>query len=66
MAPDYTGTVQQLMFNRILRSLKLAAIDGVSITRLDAKTGTLEGRLSGVSFVVNVRTVPQIVAPEPE
>jgi hypothetical protein len=64
MAPDYTGAVQQLMFNRILRALKVAAIDGVTITRFDPKTGTLEGVLHGVTFVVNV-SVPLVVEPDP-
>jgi hypothetical protein len=65
MAPDYSGTVQQLLLNRILWALKVAAIDGVTITRFDAKTGTLEGDLAGVSFVVNVSTVRRVAAPSP-
>lgn len=64
MPSDYIGTVQQLMFNRILQAMKVAAVDGVTITRLDAKTGTLEGDLAGVNFVVNVSIMPRIVAPE--
>jgi hypothetical protein len=51
--PDHTGTVQQLMFNRILRAVRLLSVDGVTITRFDPKTGTLEGHLAGVNFVVN-------------
>jgi hypothetical protein len=66
MAPDYTGAVQQLMFNRILQALKLAAVDGVTITRFDAKTGILEGNLADVNFMVNVNIVSRIVAPESE
>src|SRR5262249_38746658 len=45
MAPDYTGAVQQLMFNRILSAVRLLSVDGVTITRFDAETGTLEGNL---------------------
>lgn len=63
---DYSGTVQQLMFNRILQSVRLLAVEGVTITRFDPKTGTLEGSLAGVTFVVNVSTVPLVIASEPE
>lgn len=66
MAPDYTGAVQQLMFNRILSAVRLLSVDGVTITRFDAETGTLEGNLAGVHFVVNVSTVSRVVAPESE
>jgi hypothetical protein len=54
MARDYTGTVQQLMFNRILRTVQFWAVDGVTITHFDATTGTVEGVLGGVTFVVRV------------
>jgi hypothetical protein len=64
MSSDYTGTVQQLMFNRILQAVQRLAVDGVTVTRFDPKTGMLEGRLAGVTFVVNVSTEPQVVAPE--
>jgi hypothetical protein len=66
MAPDYTGAVQQLMFNRILQALRVAAIDGVTITRFDAETGTLVGNLAGVNFVVNVSIEPRMAAPKSE
>jgi hypothetical protein len=65
-AADYTGAVQQLMFNRILSALRLSSVDGVTITRFDARTGTLEGNLAGVTFVVNVSIVPLVAAPESE
>jgi len=55
--------VQQLMFNRILSSVRLLAIDGVTIAGLDAKAGTFVGGLAGVSFVVNVRQAPNRAEP---
>jgi len=64
MPSDYTGTVQQLMFNRILSAVRLLAVDGVAITRFDAETGTLEGNLAGVNFVVNISTEPRVAAPD--
>lgn len=64
MPSDYTGTVQQLMFNRILSAVRVMAIDGVTITRFDADTGTLEGNLAGVNFVVKINTEPPVVAPD--
>jgi hypothetical protein len=61
---DYSGTVQQLMFNRILRSVRLLAVEGVTVTHFDPNRGTLEGKLAGVTFVVNVSTMPPVVVPE--
>jgi hypothetical protein len=46
--------VRQLMFNRILASLRLLWVDHVTVTRFDSKTGTIEANLAGVNFVVNV------------
>ncbi|HKD95329.1 MAG TPA: hypothetical protein VKB43_11540 [Gaiellaceae bacterium] len=54
MKPDYADTVQQLMFNRILAFMQSMSDFGVAVVGFDAQTGTLEGRLSGVDFVVNV------------
>ena len=51
--------VQQLMFNRILASVRLLAVDQVTVTGFDVTTGTIEGTLAGVSFVVNVSLAPQ-------
>jgi len=48
------SVVQQLMFNRILSFVRSLGDERVIITGWDAKTGTLEGSLSGVNFVVNV------------
>jgi hypothetical protein len=48
------SVVQQLMFNRILSSVRSLSIDGVVVTGFDAKTGTLACRLAGVHFVVSV------------
>jgi hypothetical protein len=50
------------MFNRILRSVRLWSIDGVTITRFDPTTGTLEGKLAGVTFVVNVTVLPPLAS----
>jgi len=49
------SVVQQLMFNRILGFVRSLWDERVIITGWDAKTGTLEGSLAGVDFVVNVR-----------
>jgi hypothetical protein len=46
--------VQQLMFNRILASVRLLSVDHVTVTGFDPKTGTVAGTLAGVSFVVTV------------
>jgi hypothetical protein len=46
--------VKQLMFNRILAYLRPLWIDHVTVTRFDAKTGTIEANLAGVNFIVNV------------
>ena len=48
------GVVQQLMFNRILAFLQSMSDWGVTVVGFDAETGTLEGRLSGVNFFINV------------
>lgn len=48
------SVVQQLMFNRILASLRLLWVDHVTVTGFDPNTGTVEARLAGVNFVVNV------------
>lgn len=46
--------VRQLMFNRILASLRLLWVEHVTVTKFDAETGTIEANLAGVNFVVNV------------
>jgi hypothetical protein len=46
--------VQQLMFNRMVSSVRLLSVDGVTIAGFDAKTGTLACSLAGVNFVVTV------------
>ena len=46
--------VQQLMFNRILAYVRLLSCDHVTITGFDVETGTIEGSLAGVGFIVNV------------
>jgi hypothetical protein len=46
--------VQQLMFNRILASLRLLSVDHVNVIGFDPKTGSIEASLAGVSFIVNV------------
>ena len=48
------SVVQQLMFNRLLACMRLAEIDHVTISGFDAKTGTINGKLAGVNFVVSV------------
>lgn len=48
------SVVQQLMFNRILAALRLLWVDRVAVTGFDPTEGTIEGRLAGVNFVVNV------------
>ena len=58
MKADYANTVQQLMFNRILAFLQSMSDYGVTVVDFDAQTRTVEGRLSGVNFVVNV-TLPE-------
>jgi len=66
MPSDYTGTVQQLMFNRILSAVRRLSVDGVTVTRFDHETGTLEGNLAGVNFVVNISIKPPLPATESE
>lgn len=46
--------VQQLMFNRILAFVRTLSVDQVILAGFDAETSTVEGKLAGVSFVVNV------------
>jgi hypothetical protein len=46
--------VQQLMFNRMVSSVRLLSVDGVTIAGFDAKTGTIACSLAGVNFVVTV------------
>jgi hypothetical protein len=48
------SVVQQLMFNRILAFVRTLSVDQVTVAGYDAETGTLEGSLAGVNFVVNV------------
>jgi hypothetical protein len=48
------NVVQQLMFNRILAYVRLLSVDHVNVTGFDTKTGSIEGSLAGVSFIVNV------------
>ena len=61
------SVVQQLMFNRILAYLQPLWIDHVTVTKFDAKTGTIEASLAGVNFVVKVslgkRPGPAIAQP---
>jgi hypothetical protein len=52
--------VQQLMFNRILAYLEPLWIDHVTVTRFDAKTGTIEANLAGVNFIVNVSLATEL------
>jgi hypothetical protein len=47
--------LRQLMFNRILSFVQLLSVEGVTVSRFDAKTGTLACSLAGVNFVVSVR-----------
>ena len=51
-AEAHPSVVRQLMFNRILSFVQ--SYEHVTVAGFDAKTGTLEGSLAGVSFVVNV------------
>lgn len=57
--PD--GVVQQLMFNRILAFMQSLSFEHVVVSGFDAETGTVQGSLAGVNFVVNV----SLSAPEP-
>ena len=34
--------------------MRLLSVDHVNVTRFDTKTGSIEGRLAGVSFIVKV------------
>jgi hypothetical protein len=58
----YPNVVQQLMFNRILASVRLLYVDHVTVTAFDVETGTIEGALAGVKFVVSVKVVPNATA----
>jgi hypothetical protein len=51
---DPSLVVQQLMFNRILALLQSLRCEHVTVSRFDPNTGTVEGSLAGVNFVVNV------------
>ena len=53
-AQVHPRVVHQLMFNRILAYLRPLWIDHVTVTRFDAKMGTIEANLAGVNFIVNV------------
>jgi hypothetical protein len=46
--------VQQLMFNRMVAFVRSLPYEGVTVANLDARTGTFEGSLFGVTFVVSV------------
>lgn len=43
-----------MMFNRILAFVRTLSVDQVILAGFDAETSTVEGKLAGVSFVVNV------------
>ena len=58
----YPDVVQQLMFNRILASVRLLWVDHVAVTAFDVETGTIEGVLGGVNFVVNIKVIPNASA----
>jgi hypothetical protein len=51
---EAAGVVQQLMFNRILTFLRNLSCEQVTLAGFDAKTGTIEGNLAGINFVVNI------------
>ena len=53
----YPDVVHQLMFNRMLAAVRLLWVDHVAVTAFDVETGTIEGVLGGVNFVVSVKVV---------
>jgi hypothetical protein len=57
----HPSVIQQLMFNRILASVRLLWVDHVTVTAFDVKTGTIMGNVAGVEFVVSV-SVPSSTA----